>query len=119
MSFSSQTSSKATEDIGIERRRTNRISVSWPAWYFAEGTDRCEASVVDVSDGGFGLYSSGLELAVADVIYVEFDQIGTFVCRLAWRKGNRFGVQIIDGQNPLDPDRERLFVAALKKLEQN
>jgi hypothetical protein len=83
---------------GIEKRRHARHEVAWPAICLVEGGERFEAVIVNVSEGGFGLTGPALKLGIDSVLYVDFDQIGTFRCRLAWAQENRFGVEIIDDQ---------------------
>ena len=43
-------------------------------------------------------------IGVDAILYVEFDQIGTFRCRVAWRQDNRFGVEIIDDEIAEEPE---------------
>lgn len=88
---------------GIEKRRHTRHSVAWPAICFADGIDRFPAEIVNVSEGGFGLSGLVRGLDVDSIIFVDFEQIGTFRCRVAWTNENRFGVEIIDDQPAEDP----------------
>ena len=88
---------------GIENRRHTRHSVAWPAICFADGIDRFPAIIVDVSEGGFGLSGPVQGLDVDSILFVDFDQIGTFRCRVAWTHENRFGVEIIDDEPAEDP----------------
>ena len=88
---------------GIEKRRHTRHSVAWPAICFADGIDRFPAMIVNVSEGGFGLSGSVRGPEVDSILFVDFDQIGTFRCRVAWTHEIRFGVEIIDDQPAVDP----------------
>lgn len=83
---------------GIAKRRHTRHSVAWPAICFADGIDRFSAEIVNVSEGGFGLSGPVRGLDVNSILFVEFDQIGTFRCRVAWTHEFRFGVEILDDQ---------------------
>ena len=86
------------EKQGHEKRRHTRHSVAWPANCFAAGGERFEALIVNVSEGGFGLTGAAPTLGVESILYIDFDQICTFRCRVAWSHENRFGVEIIDDQ---------------------
>lgn len=88
---------------GIEKRRHTRHSVAWPAICFADGIDRFPAMIVNVSESGFGLTGPSLMIGVDAILYVEFDQIGTFRCRVAWTNELRFGVEIVDDEPAEDP----------------
>ncbi len=86
------------QQSGIENRRHTRHSVAWPAICFADGIDRFPAEIVNVSEGGFGLSGPVRGLDVDSILFVDFDQIGTFRCRVAWTHEYRFGVEILDDQ---------------------
>ncbi len=64
--------------------------------------------VVDVSDGGFGLTGYRLNADVDDMIDVELEQIGVFKCRVAWKRGERCGVEIVDDESPSNAEMEAL-----------
>ncbi len=89
-------------ELDHEKRRHTRHSVAWPAICFADGVDRFQALIVNVSEGGFGLTGPVLTLAADSILYVDFQQIGTFRCRVAWVHETRFGVEIIDDQTSDD-----------------
>ena len=101
---------------GIEKRRHTRHSVAWPAICFAEGGERFQALIVNVSDGGFGLTGPALALHIDNILYVDFDQIGTFRCRVAWTFDNRFGVEIKDDQAADDTSPAFSLVDALQSV---
>lgn len=102
---------------GIEKRRHTRHSVAWPAICFEEGGKRFEALIVNVSEGGFGLTGPSLTTGVDAILYVDFDQIGTFRCRVAWTHENRFGVEIIDDQIADDNAQAFNLADALQNLK--
>jgi hypothetical protein len=105
-------------ELGLENRRHTRHSVAWPAICFAEGSERFEALIVNVSEGGFGLAGPALAFAVDSILFVEFDQIGTFRCRLAWVQETRFGVEILDDQAADDTGQGFNLANALQSLKQ-
>ncbi len=97
----------AQKITGIEQRRHVRHAIRCPAVCRA-GATSCQAMVVDVSDGGFGLTECRLHADVDDIINVELEQIGVFKCRVAWKRGDRFGVEIVDDESPSNADMEAL-----------
>lgn len=99
------------------QRRFDRLTCSWPASCYASGMDRFDATVIDISEGGFGLVGPDFQMEAGGELYIDFQNIGTFFCRLAWRQGPRFGVEILDGQGLRDPERDAALVAALNGLE--
>ena len=101
------------------QRRFDRLACSWPAACFAVGIVRFEATVIDISEGGFGLVGPDFQMEAGGELYVNFENIGTFACRLAWRQGPRFGVEIIDGEGKSEPERDAALVAALNGLERH
>ncbi len=105
------------QEPGHEKRRHTRHSVAWPAICFAEGGERFEALIVNVSEGGFGLTGAALTLGIDSILYVDFDQIGTFRCRIAWSHENRFGVEIIDDQAANDTDQAFNLADALQSVK--
>ncbi len=105
------------QEAGHEKRRHTRHSVSWPAACFAEGGERFKALIVNVSEGGFGLTGAALTLGVDSTLYVDFDQIGTFRCRVAWIHENRFGVEIVDDPAADDASQAFNLAEALQSLK--
>ena len=104
-------------DKGIEKRRHTRHSVAWPATCFADGIDRFSVLIVNVSEGGFGLSGPAPALDVNSTLFVDFDQIGTFRCRVAWTNENRFGVEILDDQAADDPTQTFNLVDVLQRAK--
>ncbi len=102
---------------GHDKRRHTRHSVAWPAICFADGVDRFQALIVNVSEGGFGLTGAALTLGVDSILYVDFDQIGTFRCRVAWIHETRFGVEIIDDQTTGDTTNAFILADALQSVK--
>lgn len=119
MSTRSQVTSSApaTASTGSGQRRHARASVRWPASCFANNIDKFDVVVVDVSAAGFGLTGPQLTLSPGDILFVAFDQIGTFQCRIAWIEDARFGVEIIDPPSKSNPKRDAALVQALKSIE--
>jgi PilZ domain len=104
------------KEPGIENRRHTRHCVAWPAICFAEGGVRFEATIVNASEGGFGLMGPALAFGVDSILYVDFDQIGTFRCRVAWTQENRFGVEIMDDQTADDAGHGFSLADALQSV---
>ena len=78
-----------------EKRSDNRTSVSWQARCFT-GTDTFwNVTILDTSDGGFGL-SETLPLNIGDELKIAIDGIGVFPCKLAWKDDGRCGIGLLD-----------------------
>lgn len=97
---------------GIEMRRYPRYPVSWPAIIVPSGNPGFQATVLDASQGGFGLTGPIANVAPGTLLTIEFDQIGSFRCRLVWTNDTRFGVEIVEAE----PDGEALDSASLKDM---
>jgi PilZ domain len=102
---------------GIEKRRHTRHSAAWPATCFSDGGERFEAVIVNVSEGGFGLTGPVPALEVDRILFVDFDQIGTFRCRVAWTQDNRFGVEIIEDETAEEPETAFNLADVLQSLK--
>ena len=77
-----------------ERRREDRQPCNWPAHCYAEGTGDWQVTIVDASHGGFGL-SRDLPLDQGARLEISVEQIGVFPCRIAWKNGDRCGLELL------------------------
>ncbi len=76
------------------RRKYHRYPANWPARCVVDGVLDCDTTIVDASEGGFGL-SISLPVPVGTTIVVSISQVGVFPCRLAWKNDKRCGVQML------------------------
>ncbi len=86
---------RKTETSGVERRRQPRRLVNWAACCRGPDGTTWNVTVVDVSEGGFGL-SQALPLPVNSRIVVDFGEAGEFPCRIAWSAGGRCGLRLLE-----------------------
>lgn len=84
------------------RREYERHQTNWPAKCFY-GSHVWPAVVVDVSQGGVGL-DRDLPVMKDETIALEMQDIGTYVCRVAWKQGNRCGLQFLKRTDELSDD---------------
>ena len=101
------------ETTAVEQRVHPRHACRCPAICRA-GAASCSAVVVDASNGGFGLDGFALAASVDDIITIELGQIGTFRCRIAWKRGARAGVEFLDENSPGDAEVQDLARGLLR-----
>ena len=76
-------------------RARPRAKVNWPATCKVHGCDALPVTIVDASGGGFGLRGE-MPIAVGTVFSITMADIGTFPCRLIWKEGLRFGIELLE-----------------------
>ena len=103
----------ATAVANAGQRRHVRHAVFWNATCLADGIAPFNATVIDASEGGFGLVGTMPALSVGNILYVDFDQIGAFRCQIVWMNKDRFGVAIRDGGNDSNSEPWSHLTAAL------
>ena len=106
MAQSSPPDTRDTAEVGGNERRQHPRHACRCLVVCRAGTASCDAVLVDASDGGFGLDGLTLTAGVDAVITIELDQIGTFRCRVAWRRGTRAGVEFLDEESPGEADMQ-------------
>ena len=112
--FSSPDTPDPDETAAIERRQHPRHVCRCPA-VCRTGSASCDAVVVDASNGGFGLGGLTLAVAAGDILTVELDQIGSFRCRVAWKRGTRAGVEFLDEESPRATEMQDLAHGLTKR----
>ena len=79
--------------VSGDRRRHARTPVNWPATCIAEDGTRVDVTIVDASIGGFCLDRA---IPIVDAHFIlAIHQIGTFPCRIAWRKADQCGIELL------------------------
>jgi PilZ domain len=78
----------------IERRRSIREQVQFPAWIdIGDGSQPCRCNVLDVSEGGARIMVSAQhDLPKQFWLVLTEDRTKRRHCRLAWRSGAQVGV---------------------------
>lgn len=84
------------------RREYERHQTNWPARCFY-GNHVWPAVVVDVSQGGVGL-DRDLPAMKDETITLEMHDVGTYLCRVAWKHSNRCGLQFLKRTDELSDD---------------
>lgn len=84
------------------RREYERHQTNWPARCFY-GSHIWPAVVVDVSQGGVGL-DRDFPVMKDETITLEMQDVGTYICRVAWKHGNRCGLQFLKRTDELSDD---------------
>lgn len=79
----------------VEKRVDNRTPVDWKARCFTGPETYWDVTIIDTSDGGFGL-SASLPLGIGDQLQIAIDGIGVFPCKLAWKDDVRCGIALLD-----------------------
>ncbi len=82
------------------RRQHERQSVNWSAMCFIDELEKWAVTIVDASDGGFGL-SGNIPLSIDSRFWICMDGIDTFPCKLIWKESARSGVQLLDQDESL------------------
>ena len=77
-----------------ERRREDRQPCNWPAHCHAVGAGDWQVTIVDASQGGFGL-SCDLPLERGTRLDISVQDVGVFPCRIAWKNGDRCGLELL------------------------
>jgi len=80
-----------------DRRSNGRTRIAKAASLFFRGQTgerSCDVNLTDITDGGAGIHTQGLA-ALPLIFELSFDNLRR-KCRLAWRKGNFFGVAFED-----------------------
>lgn len=75
-------------------RQHKRYPTNWPALCAAAGIGNWTVTIVDASEGGFGL-SSDLPLPVGSEFTISIDQVGEFACAIAWKRDGRCGLKLL------------------------
>lgn len=88
-----------------ENRRHVRHAIVCPAVCSIEqrqssASPTWDAIIVDVSEGGFGL-SCDLPLDVEARLWITVAGVGSYPCRLAWKRDDRCGLQLLDSADEL------------------
>jgi hypothetical protein len=78
-----------------EQRSSRRYRVNWQAWCRDEAGLTTRVTIVDCSDGNFGI-SGPCPPKDATIVQLSIDDIGEFSCRIIWARDNRFAVRIVD-----------------------
>ena len=91
-----------------EQRSAPRYPVNWQAWCIDAAGVKTRVSIVDCSDGNFGI-SGPSPPFVNSVIHLAIDDIGEFSCSIIWTRGNRFAARIID-------DHSKQSISALTEV---
>lgn len=98
--------------MSSERRRHNRVPVSWAARCIVDSETYWNATIVDASEGGFGL-SRDLPLEIDERLAIAIADVGTFPCRVAWKSSTKCGVELEDEEDFLRIDEADLLASAL------
>jgi len=89
-------------------RQHKRYPTNWPGLCTAPGVGTWTVTIVDASEGGFGL-SSDLPLPVGAEFTIAIDQVGEFACAIAWKGDGRCGLRLLPGAGTIsDKDSEGL-----------
>ncbi|MFT5507720.1 MAG: hypothetical protein ACI89J_000788 [Hyphomicrobiaceae bacterium] len=100
--------SSSEEAIAISRRRHKRHPVNWPARCLIDGQSELAVTILDASKGGFGI-SRDLPVLQGSRLQIDIDQVGLFLCRIAWKDTDRCGLELLDDSEDLSPsDVEQL-----------
>lgn len=84
------------------RREHERHAANWPArCYHDQGA--WKATVIDVSEGGVGL-DRDLPVAKDEIITLELPDVGSYTCRVAWKRDGRCGLQFLRRPDELSAD---------------
>lgn len=75
-------------------RQHKRYPTNWPAHCSAPGIGSWNVTIIDASEGGFGL-SSDLPLPVDAEFTISIDQVGEFACAIAWKGDGRCGLRLL------------------------
>ena len=79
----------------VEKRARQRQQVQWPAWCRGTCGDAVRVTIVDCTEGSFGVVGDH-PCSAGDAVQITFDQIGEFSCLVIWKRDSRFGVKIVD-----------------------
>lgn len=77
-------------------RQHRRYPTNWPGLCTAPGVGTWPVTIVDASEGGFGL-SNDLPLPVGAEFTIAIDQVGDFACAIAWKGDGRCGLRLLQG----------------------
>ncbi|MGL4395941.1 MAG: hypothetical protein ACRCS9_05325 [Hyphomicrobium sp.] len=78
-----------------EQRTSRRYRVDWQAWCRDAKGEDTRVSIVDCSDGNFGI-SGACACTVNDTVRLAIDDVGEFLCSVVWKREDRFAVRILD-----------------------
>lgn len=85
---------ESTEAEAVYQRLHRRYPTNWPAHCAAPGIGTWNVTIIDASEGGFGL-SSDLPLPVDAEFTISIDQVGEFACAIAWKGDGRCGLRLL------------------------
>lgn len=88
-----------TQD-GVERRKNPRTSCNWRAVVRLGNGATCDATVVDVSEGGMRLLAD-VPVEKGSQLIVELDEIGRYSCEVRWHAPGQFGVMFLKSPEEL------------------
>lgn len=75
-------------------RQHKRYPTNWPGLCAAPGIGSWNVTIIDASEGGFGL-STDLPLPVGAEFTISIDQVGEFACAIAWKADGRCGLKLL------------------------
>ena len=95
-----------------QRRQHPRYPTKWPALCEAAGVGMWPVTIINASEGGFGL-SRDLPVEVGAELTIRISEIGDFPCALVWKREDRCGVRLLRAKGSFSDDQISGLAAGL------
>jgi hypothetical protein len=89
--------------LGGDRRWTGRAAVRFQAAFRERQLKRCDVQIVDFSRFGCAIEST-LEPAIGAFCWIKVPTLESWYAKVAWREGNRLGLDFVDPFHPAVAD---------------